>query len=96
MLQQLGHPQPPTSVILDNSNTDNFIKNNATQKDLNHGICDTIYWLRDLSIQKKSNFKTNLANYHTKHFPIVYQFKICEKCVTHFHQYSFFLFGFSR
>ena len=32
MLQQLGHSQPPTPVILDNSTTENFIKYNITQK----------------------------------------------------------------
>ena len=32
MLQQLGHSQPPATIILDNSTTENFIKNNITQK----------------------------------------------------------------
>ena len=32
MLQQLGHSQTPTPIILDNSTTANFIKNNITQK----------------------------------------------------------------
>ena len=30
MLQQLGHSQPPTPIILDNSTSENFIKNNIT------------------------------------------------------------------
>ena len=38
MLQQLGHSQPPTLIILDNSTTENFIKNNITQKRSNDGI----------------------------------------------------------
>ena len=32
ILQQLGHSQPPIPIIFDNSTTENFIKNNITQK----------------------------------------------------------------
>ena len=32
MVQQMGHPQPPTPITLDNSTTNNVIKNNITQK----------------------------------------------------------------
>ena len=32
ILQQLGHSQPPTPIILDKSTSENFIKNNITQK----------------------------------------------------------------
>ena len=35
MLQQLGHSQQPTPIIL---TTENFIKNNITKRDLNPGI----------------------------------------------------------
>ena len=61
MLQELGHPQPPAEFILDNSTTDNFIKNKITQKrskswDMQH------YWLRDQTIQKKSILNFSLRN----------------------------------
>ena len=55
MLQQLGHSQPSTPIILDNITTENFIKNNITQKrsiswDTKH------YRLCDKHIQRKFSF----------------------------------------
>ena len=88
MLQQLGYSQPPTPIILDNSTTENFIKNNITQKrskswDMTH------YWLRDKYILKKFDFiwkksQLNFIDYHTKHFPAVYHRQICKKYVLDF------------
>ena len=76
MLQQLGHSQPPTPIILDNSITENFIKNNITQErstfwDIKY------YWPRDNHIQRIFDFiwkqsQLNLAHHCIKHFPAVY------------------------
>ena len=38
ILTQIGHPQPVTPLIMDNTITENFIKNNITQKNPNNGI----------------------------------------------------------
>ena len=72
MLQQLGHSQPPTPIIRDNSTTENLIKNNITQRrskswDMKY------YWLQDKHIQSNFDFiweksQLNLADYHPKHF----------------------------
>ena len=90
MLQQLGHSQQPTPIIVDNSTTENFIKNNITQKrskswDMKY------YWLRDKHIQRNFDFiwkksQLNLADYHTKLFPTVYHSQIRKKYVLDFPQ----------
>ena len=88
ILNQLGYSQPPTPIVLDNSNTDNFIKNNITQK--RSKSWDTKYYLlREKHIQKQLNFiwkksELNLADYHTKHFPATYHHQICHNYLLDF------------
>ena len=60
MLQQLVYSLLPTPIILDNSTTDDNIKNNMAQKrfkswDLSY------YWLRDQNILKKFNFTEKIT-----------------------------------
>ena len=90
MLQQLEHSQSPTSIILNDSTTEYFMKNNITQKrskswDMKY------YWLRDKHIQRNFDYiwkksQLNLADYHTKHFPAVYHRRIRKKIVLDFPQ----------
>jgi hypothetical protein len=76
MLNQLGHPQPPTPIKMDNETATNFIHNNITQKkskswDMRY------YWLRDQKNQNNFDFywdrsENNHADYWTKHFTALY------------------------
>lgn len=76
ILKELGHPQPPTSIKIDNETATNFIHNNITQKrskswDMRY------YWLRDQKEQDKFDFywdrsENNHADYWTKHFTALY------------------------
>ena len=76
MLNQLGHPQPPTSIKIDNETATNFIHNNITQK-RSKSWDMRFYWLRDQ--QQLNNFdfywdrsENNHADYWTKHFTAIY------------------------
>ena len=72
----MGHPQPPTPVITDNSTTAGFTNGNIQIKkskswDMN------LHWLRDR--ENHNQFKVvwqkgsgNGADYHTKHHPTVH------------------------
>ena len=55
MLQQLGHLQPPTPIILDNGTTEIFKKNNIKQK-RSESWDMKYYWLCDKKIQRKFDF----------------------------------------
>ena len=71
MLNELGHPQPPTPIKTDNLTANNFIHNNINQKrskswDMRY------YWLRDRQEQKQFDYywdkgDNNEADYYTKH-----------------------------
>ena len=76
MLNQLGHPQPPTPIKIDNETATNFIHNNITQK-RSKSWDMRFYWLRDQ--QQLNNFdfywdrsENNHADYWTKHFTAIY------------------------
>ena len=74
MLINLGHPQPPTTIVTDNSTAKSFIYDNIHQKrskswDMRY------YWLRDRATQKQFLIEwapgiINKADYFTKHHPI--------------------------
>ncbi len=76
MLIQLGHPQPPTPIKIDNKTATNIIHNNITQKrSKSWDMC--YYWLRDQQAQNNFNFywdrsEKNHADYWTKHFTALY------------------------
>jgi hypothetical protein len=76
ILQAMGHPQPPTPVITDNSTTAGFTNGNIQLKkskswDMN------LHWLRDRENHKQFKVvwekgSSNGADYHTKHHPTVH------------------------
>ena len=76
MLIQLGHPQPPTPIKIDNETATNFFHNNITKK--RSKSWDMLYfWLRDQKAQNNFDFywdrsENNHANYWTKHFTSLY------------------------
>ena len=70
-LQELGHPQPPTPIVTDNS-TAFKIANTACKQRRSRAMDMRYYWLQDRV--KQNQFKilwqkasTNLADYHSKH-----------------------------
>ena len=73
ILTSLGHPQPTTNIITDNSTVALFANDNITQK-RSKSWDMRFYWLRDK--ERSQHFKIiwkpsviNLADYFTKHFP---------------------------
>ena len=80
ILQQLGHPQPPTPIKTDNSTATGFVHNNIHQK--RSKSWDMRYhWLRDRQTQQQFNIywdkgTNNHADYFTKHHPAKYHQEI--------------------
>ena len=80
ILEQIGHPQPPTPIKTDNSTATGFVHNNIHQK--KSKSWDMRYhWLRDRQTQKQFNIywdkgSNNHADYFTKHHPAKYHQEI--------------------
>eukprot|EP00957_Ditylum_brightwellii_P147190 11208048-Ditylum_brightwellii.AAC.1 len=73
-LQEMGHPQPPTIVITDNSTAEGIV-NNCVKQHRTHAVGMIFYWMQDhikqghyLVVWKPGD--DNLADYSTKHFPL--------------------------
>ena len=76
LLEAMGHKQPPTPLVTDNSTTAGFVNKNIQLKkskswDMN------LHWLRDRENQKQFTVtwekgSGNKADYHTKHHPTVH------------------------
>ena len=72
-LEEMGHPQPPTPVQVDNS-TALGIATLTIKKTKSKSMDMRFYWVRDRSNQDQFNVywksgSTNRGNYFTKHFP---------------------------
>ena len=73
ILEEMGHPQPPTPVQIDNSTALGIEK--CTIKQRKSKATDIrFYWIRDRSNQDQFNIywkpgSTNRGEYFTKHFP---------------------------
>ena len=70
-LQEMGHPQPPTPVQVDNTTTNGFA-NKQIKQQRSKAMDMRFYWIQDRVAQKQFNVywrpgKTNLADYFTKH-----------------------------
>ena len=70
-LAELGHPQPPTPVLVDNSTAVGLANNTVTQR-RSHAIDMRFYWVRDRVNQQQyyvywAAAHQNLADYFTKH-----------------------------
>ena len=72
-LEELGHPQPPTTIRTDNSTSHGILTSTIRQK-RSKAFDMRIYWIKD-RIKRGQFFlfwdrgKNNLADYFTKHFP---------------------------
>ena len=73
-LKEIGHPQPPTTMQVDNTTAVSFSNNTIKQKQ-SKAICMRFYCIRDSTFQYHFNIycspgSNNLGDYHTKHhFP---------------------------
>jgi hypothetical protein len=72
-LEEMGHKQPATKLITDNSTADGIL-HGTIKKTRSKGIAMRYYWLRDRVTQVQFNVqwepgKLNLADYFTKHHP---------------------------
>ena len=72
-LIEMGHPQPPTPVQVDNSTAYGFANKQIKQKQ-SKSMDMRFYWIQDRVDQKQFHIywqpgPTNLADYNTKHHP---------------------------
>jgi hypothetical protein len=70
-LEEMGHPQPPTPVQVNNSTAEGFANDTIKQKQ-SKAIDMQFYWIQDRTRQGQFLIywrpgADNLANYHTKH-----------------------------
>ena len=80
MLEEMGHPQPAMPVQTDDS-TANGIVINEIQPKATKAMDMRFHWLCDREAQKQFRIywrpgKTNLADYWTKHHPVVHHKKM--------------------
>ena len=73
ILKEMGHPQPPTLIITDNS-TASCMTNNTIRQRQSRSIDMIFYWVRDRVQQGKlivywGPGKDNLGDIYTKHHP---------------------------
>jgi hypothetical protein len=75
-LAEMGHPQPPTHIVVDNS-TATGIANKTVKQRRSKAVDMRFYWVQDRITQNQ--FKVywregakNLADYFTKHHPAKY------------------------
>jgi hypothetical protein len=71
-LEEMGHPQPPTPVQVDNSTAQGFANDTIKQK-RSKAIDMRFYWIQDRTRQGQFLIywrpgADNLGDYHTKHF----------------------------
>ena len=72
-LVEMGHPQPPTPIQVDNSTTNGFA-NKQIKQQKSKSMDMRFYWIQDRVAQKQFHVywrpgPTNLADYFTKHHP---------------------------
>ena len=72
-LEELGHPQPPTTIITDNS-TATGIANDTVKQKRSKAMDMRYYWVRDRVRQEQFHVvwrkgKTNKGDYFSKHHP---------------------------
>ncbi len=73
ILTEMGHPQPPTPIQVDNSTAESII-NNRVQPNRTKAMDMRFHWLHDRETQKQFRIywrpgPTNLGDYWTKHHP---------------------------
>jgi hypothetical protein len=76
ILNEMGHSQPPTPIMTDNSTTAGFSNKNIQLKKSKYWDMN-LHWLRDRERTQQFNIKwekgsKNKADYHTKYHPTVH------------------------
>jgi hypothetical protein len=79
-LQEMGYPQPPTPVQVDNSTANGFA-NKQIKQQKSKAMQMQFYWIQDRVQQKQFHVywrpgPTNLADYFTKHHSPAYHQQI--------------------
>eukprot|EP00957_Ditylum_brightwellii_P087795 6685858-Ditylum_brightwellii.AAC.1 len=79
-LEEMGHPNPPTPIMTDNSTACGII-NNAVKQCRTRVIDMHFYWVRNRCAQNHfvvcwAPGKKNLGDYHTKHHVGMYHQKV--------------------
>ena len=79
-LIDMGHPQPPTPIQVDNTTAVGFANKSIKQK-RSKAIDMRYYWIQDRTEQKQFHIYwspgvTNKGDYHTKHFPTSHHRKV--------------------
>ena len=90
ILEEIGHPQPPTPIQTDNS-TANRVVNNTIQPKRTKPMDMRFHWLRCRMAQMQFRFHwrpgtSNLADYWTKHHSGVHHKKIRRGILTPVHR----------
>ena len=77
-LEETGHPQPPTAIVVDNS-TASGIANKTVKQRRSKAMDMRFYWVQDRMEQRQFQVHCywrkgaqNLADYFTKHHPARY------------------------
>lgn len=83
MLQELGHLQPATPVVTNNSTTVGIATNSVKQRQ-SKAIDMRFYWIRDLVCQGQFKIylqrrNTNQADYFSKHHPLAHHIEMRPK-----------------
>ena len=86
VLEEMGHPQPPTPIQTNNSTAKSVI-NNTIQPKRTKVMDMRFYWLRDRETLKYFCIywrwgKLNIADYSTKHFPASHHRNVRGKLLT--------------
>ena len=73
-LEEMGHPQPPTPIMTDNT-TANGIVNDTVKQRRSRAIDMRFYWLKDRCQQGHFQVywrprEENYGDYHTRHHPV--------------------------
>ena len=75
-LEEMGHPQPPTAIVVDNS-TASGIANKTVKQRRSKAMDMRLCWVQDRTEQRQFQVcwrkgAQNLADYFTKHHPARY------------------------
>ena len=84
-LEEMGHPQPPTPIQVDNSTTSGFANRQIKQR-RSRSMDMRFYWIQDRVDQNQFHIywrpgPTNYADYHTKHHPPAHHWRVCHQYV---------------
>ena len=86
ILEEMGHPQPPTPLQTDNSTADSVVNNKIQPKRLK-AMDMRFHWLRDREARRQFRIywrsgRTNLADYHTKNHPASHHVSVRHEFLT--------------